>query len=125
MSGAGEDDYPHNWLLQVWLDGGVVAAVLCLATLAIAPAVIVRLGRRARLVRRVVWLPLLGAYIFLLLEFAKSSDFYAERGLFALAVLAVYASRSPADAGRNSASIAGHGAAVISGDGPDARGPVP
>ena len=38
-------------------------------------------------------MPLLGAYVFLLLEFAKSSDFYAARGLFALAVLAVYASR--------------------------------
>ncbi|HUE95405.1 MAG TPA: hypothetical protein VMN39_02040, partial [Longimicrobiaceae bacterium] len=36
---------------------------------------------------------LLGAYLFLLLEFSKSSDFYAARGLFALAVLVVYASR--------------------------------
>ncbi len=93
MSGAGEDDYPHNWLLQVWLDGGVVAAILCLATLAIAPGAIARLGRGARAARKTVWLPLLGAYLFLLLEFAKSSDFYAARGLFALAVLAVYASR--------------------------------
>lgn len=92
MSGAGEGDYPHNWLLQVWLDGGVVAVILCLATLAIAPGAIARLGRGARVARKAVWLPLLGAYLFLLLEFSKSSDFYAARGLFALAVLAVYAS---------------------------------
>lgn len=93
MSGAGEGDYPHNWLLQVWLDGGVVAAILCLATLALAPGAVARLGRGARAARKAVWLPLLGAYLFLLLEFAKSSDFYAARGLFALAVLVVYASR--------------------------------
>lgn len=94
MAGATADSYVHNWLLQVWLDAGIIGVLLCLAAIAF-PVVVGLRSRRSELATG-QWLPLLGAYVFMLLEYAKSSDFYTARVLFILGVLLVSLGSSPA-----------------------------
>jgi O-antigen ligase len=92
MSGTGQQLYPHNWALQVWLDGGIVGLVLCALALAAPPAyAVLRTRRKGRhLVRS--WLPLAAGYVFILLEYSKSQNFYTSRLLFVLGVLVIRAS---------------------------------
>jgi len=98
MSGRGPDLYPHNWVLQVWLDGGMLGLVLCLTALAIPILFAVPLGRgrpRSAVAR---WLPLGGAYAFLVLEYSKSSDFYTARLLLVIGAAWIYSVRPPRSA---------------------------
>jgi O-antigen ligase len=95
MSGTTEQLYPHNWALQVWLDGGLIGLMLCVATLSLPIVYVMAQSRRPaekQLVTR--WLPLLAVYIFLLLEYSKSSDFYSARLVFVIGLTLIYAARS-------------------------------
>lgn len=97
MSGRTEDLYPHNWALQVWLDGGVVGLLLTLALIALPLiAVLPALRRGSRSASPASrWLPVCGAYSFLVLEYTKSFNFYTARMLLVLGVLLLYAARAP------------------------------
>lgn len=90
MSGTSDSLYPHNMILQVWLDGGVIGLVLLLAVLTLPFFIMLRDWRwDAAWQRRCV--PLVGMYLFLALEFAKSSNFYGARILFLTGIMAVWA----------------------------------
>lgn len=95
MSGTAEQFYPHNWVLQVWVDGGLVGLALCIAAVA-TPLLYAwkQAGKwgEASLRRS---LPVAAAYLFLLLEYSKSSDFYSARLLFVMGSVLIYAARLP------------------------------
>ncbi len=81
MSGGPEDYYPHNWLLQIWLDGGLpgVAALLWIVALPL----LVLGWRQPAGWRRQPELIIAGAcYLLLVLEYSKSHNFYIARDLF-------------------------------------------
>ncbi len=78
MSGGPEDYYPHNWLLQIWLDGGL-PGVAALLWIVLSPLLV--LGRRGW--QRRSELIITGAcYLLLVLEYSKSHNCYIARDLF-------------------------------------------
>lgn len=90
MSGTSDSLYPHNMILQVWLDGGLIGLVLLLAVLALPFLIMLRDWRWDEAWQRRC-IPLVGMYLFLVLEFAKSSNFYGARILFLTGIMAVWA----------------------------------
>ena len=85
MTGASEAFYPHNFFLQVWLDGGIVAALL---TAFVVGLPIIMFFTRGEKVDS-VGLSFLAIYIFMLLEYSKSYNFYTARILFISYVIAI------------------------------------
>jgi O-antigen ligase len=81
--------YPHNLFLQVWLDGGLVAMLLMLV-IALLPFALVVLRLWRRRLTDLIWLPPLGIYLFVLLEYSKSFDFYTARALLIFGVGALW-----------------------------------
>lgn len=80
--GLNQEGYPHNILLQFWLDGGIVPTILGVVVLMV-PLV---LGIKEMLSDRTDPIPvpalaLTGAFAFETLEFMKSTDAYAARSL--------------------------------------------
>lgn len=87
LSGTSDSLYPHNHLLQVWLDGGIVAAAL-LATLLVLPFAVYAWHLHRADLRA---LPFLGIYLFLILEYAKSANFYSGRTFIVFGLAATWA----------------------------------
>lgn len=85
MAGATEASYPHNFLLQVWLDGGIIAALLTVLVVSLPLWAFLRSDERAGATK----LSLLGVFIFMVLEYSKSYNFYTSRLLFIFCALAV------------------------------------
>jgi len=77
MSGATEAFYPHNFFLQVWLDGGIVAALLTAFVIGL-PIVMFFVNKKRM---GSIDLSFLAIYIFMLLEHSKSYNLYTARML--------------------------------------------
>ena len=87
MAGAAEKSYPHNFILQVWLDGGVVALAF-LMLLLFLPVWSVYKNRKID-THNYCWVAPAAIWLTCLLLYFKSSDFYTARpiiitGLFIL-----------------------------------------
>ncbi|MGD8495010.1 MAG: O-antigen ligase family protein [Gemmatimonadales bacterium] len=98
MSGTTENLYPHNLALQVWLDGGLPGLFICLAVLALPIVYALRQSRRRPAPSPSRWLPFAAAYVFLLLDYSKSSNFYSARLVFVVGALLILAVRLPRSA---------------------------
>ena len=77
MSGATEAFYPHNFFLQVWLDGGIVATLL--TTFVIGLPIVMFFVKDKKVSS--IGLSFLAIYMFMLLEHSKSYNFYTARML--------------------------------------------
>jgi O-antigen ligase len=90
MSGQMDGNYAHNLLLQVWLDGGLLAVLLLLVVMILpfALALVVARTDRSRFAAAV---PFLAVYLFMILEFSKSGNFYSARGFFVFGLLSAFA----------------------------------
>jgi len=91
MSGGSETSYPHNVILQIWLDGGIIPALATIAMLLLpyyALCLAIRLPD-SRIDSS--WLPYLAAYSFLFLDYMKSTNSYTARDLFLLELFALNA----------------------------------
>lgn len=84
LSAGHDGGYPHNLFLQVWLDGGVLAVILLAVTLLTPIGFTVRWLWRSGNRPGYFVLPLIGMYMFTLLEYSKSGNFYTSRSLFLL-----------------------------------------
>lgn len=91
MAGATEATYPHNFLLQVWLDGGIIALLL---TVFIFLLPLLAFLRRDETTGGVA-LSVLGVYVFLILEYSKSYNFYTSRLLFIFCILTLSSFSGP------------------------------
>jgi O-antigen ligase len=89
MAGAYEGYYPHNLLLQAWLDGGVVAFLL-LFSLVLFPFLFSFWHLFAGRLQSNSWIPSLGLFLFLVLEYSKSINFYSGRLLLVMSIVAVW-----------------------------------
>lgn len=93
MAGAHEAYYPHNLFLQAWLDGGVIAFLLLFVLIAFPFLLCLWYSMRGE-VRSTLWVPHLGLFAFLVLEYLKSTNFYTGRLLIVVGVVAVWAAYS-------------------------------
>jgi O-antigen ligase len=89
MAGAHEGHYPHNLFLQVWLDGGIVAFVLLFGLVAFPFILALWHLWRGRLASN-RWIVYLGLFLFLILEYSKSINFYSGRLLLVMGMAAVW-----------------------------------
>jgi|GEM_PF-5281295 len=85
-SGTEDRLYPHNMILQVWLDGGIIAVLPLLLWLLIP---FIRVLRNFPS-NHVWWVPFLACYMLFILESMKSGDFYGARGIVIFGSLAVF-----------------------------------
>ncbi|MCC5931468.1 MAG: O-antigen ligase family protein [Cyclobacteriaceae bacterium] len=84
--------YPHNLYLQILVDGGFIAfSILFAITMFPFLYAVLLFKKKILTIKSYVWLPLLMCYAFLLLEFAKSSNFYDARGFIALGIIVILA----------------------------------
>ncbi|MCS3938737.1 O-antigen ligase [Salinibacter ruber] len=90
MAGAHEAYYPHNLFLQAWLDGGLIAFLLLFALIAF-PFLLCMWYLVKGEIRSTLWVPQLGLFSFLVLEYLKSTNFYTGRLLIVVGVVAVWA----------------------------------
>ncbi len=82
--------YPHNLYLQVLIDGGIIAFLLLLSITIFPLIYAYRLYMNGYLtLKTYIWIPIITCYSFLLLEFAKSSNFYDARVFIALGIVSV------------------------------------
>ncbi len=91
VSMGAESAYPHNIVMQVWLDGGVVPAVTTVIMLLLPYYASWLILRSARRRADLSWLPYLATYSFVLLEYMKSTNSYTARDLFLLELFALHA----------------------------------
>lgn len=82
---ADESTYPHNFLLQLWVDGGVGAVLLMLIIASLPILAFLTSDEKAGAVR----LSLLGIYLYLVLDFSKSYNVYTGRLLFIFCALSI------------------------------------
>lgn len=83
---AGDEfTYPHNFLLQLWVDGGIGAVLLMLIIVSLPVLAFLTSEERAGAAR----LALLGIYLYLVLDFSKSYNFYTGRLLFVFCALSI------------------------------------
>jgi O-antigen ligase len=80
-----ESTYPHNFLLQLWVDGGVGAVLLMLIIVSLPILAFLASDEKAGTVR----LSLLGIYLYLVLDFSKSYNMYTGRLLFIFCALSI------------------------------------
>lgn len=80
-------NYPHNIFIQLWLDGGVFAAIAGLLFFTLP--IIVMVYRLIFSERDDIWLPsaVLGAYLVFFIDYMKSHEIYTGITLFILAGL--------------------------------------
>jgi O-antigen ligase len=90
MAGAHEGYYPHNLFLQVWLDGGVIAFLMLFGVVAFPFLLALWYLMNGRFRSR-TWVLYLGLFLFLVLEYSKSINFYAGRLLLVISIVAVWA----------------------------------
>lgn len=86
-SSGQEDNHPHNFLLQVWLDGGVIALLLTLIVTCIPIFFLIRFIRLNTF--DVYGLSFLLIYSFVILDFLKSYNFYTSRSLVIIGVVSI------------------------------------
>lgn len=81
--------YPHNLFLQVGIDGGIIS-ILMLFIVVIFPPLFFIISRHNGIInfQPIAW-GLLSAYIYLVLEYSKSGDFYKARTLIIIASLLI------------------------------------
>jgi O-antigen ligase len=84
-SGSREDTHPHNMFLQIWLDAGI-AAVILLAIIIVWPLMKAISVLRSNPPDHIL-LSVTGIYVFLVLQYSKSGDFYLSRELFLIGLL--------------------------------------
>lgn len=89
LSSGNEVGGPHNFLLQVWLDGGAVALLLT-ATLLIWWLVVPLQTLRRRWNSQL--LVIFSLVLFIILEYSKSSNFYTARSLIVTGGFVVFLS---------------------------------
>ncbi len=89
MAGAHEGHYPHNLFLQVWLDGGIVA-FLILFGLVVFPFLLALWHLVKGRLPTNQWIVYLGLFLFLVLEYSKSINFYSGRFLLVMGIVAVW-----------------------------------
>jgi O-antigen ligase len=81
--------YPHNLFLQVGVDGGLFAIIL-LMVVVIAPLIIFYKAKVRHIFKNdPMPVAFLAAYLWALLEYCKSGDFYKARALFIIASLLI------------------------------------
>lgn len=85
ISSGDEQGYPHNFLLQLWLDGGLVAVALGSALIVIP--LFTLWGRIRTKPFDPIVLSLFALLLFFLAEFSKSFSFYTARPLLIIATL--------------------------------------
>ena len=78
MSGG---TYPHNMFLQIWLDAGVFPLVIVCSLLG-TPIIALVMHRKNMISDNKIWIPCIGIYLFMIMEYSKSYDFYTSRVLF-------------------------------------------
>ena len=88
ISSMKEGYYPHNLFLQTWLDAGVLAFItlLIICWYPLYRAIIFRLFINKKNLK---WVPLIGYYCFLFLEYSKSTDFYEARMFFVIGIISL------------------------------------
>jgi len=87
MSGVSDSDYPHNLILQVWLDAGIIGVVL-LVTMLFIPLLVFwhrrwNEGSRAAL-------PFVAMYIFFVMQYQVSYNAYTARGVVLMGLLTTF-----------------------------------
>lgn len=96
LSRGFDGGYPHNLFMQVWLDGGWLAVILLVAILGLPIFVAVqRVVQGERNTGTDILFSLLAMFVFEILEFSKSGNFYAARILLVLSVAVVIAATAP------------------------------
>lgn len=88
ISGMEEGYYPHNLFLQSWLDGGFFA-FLFLSLICWFP--FFKAYEFYKLIdkKNIKWIPFISFYLFLFLEYSKSTDFYEARMFFIVGLISV------------------------------------
>ena len=81
-------NYPHNLYLQIMVDGGLIALVLLLI-ISLYPLLLTFRAYQKKLLKSVVFIPLLSCYIFYLINFMLAMNFYEGRILIALGLIIV------------------------------------
>lgn len=88
MSGVAEGAYPHNFLLQTWLDGGAIAIVILTFTLIIPYVVFWCYRNRWSALSSIPWL---GLYTYFILQYLVSYNFYTARSIAIFGLISVIA----------------------------------
>lgn len=81
--------YPHNLFLQVGIDGGLLGIILLTVVIAVPLVIFYEAWSHKVFDNEALPVALLVAYLWALLEYSKSGDFYRARDLFMLASLLV------------------------------------
>jgi O-antigen ligase len=89
MAGAHEAHYPHNLFLQVWLDGGIISFLLLLGLVVFPFLYALWQLIRGRLPSN-HWIVYPALFLFLFLEYSKSSNFYTGRFLLVTGIVSVW-----------------------------------
>lgn len=84
LSSGSESYYPHNLLLQIWLDGGLIGVFLITVTLLLPIWFVFRRGKRHM---EHLTLPFLAMYVFFILTYQTSSNAYTARAMILMGVL--------------------------------------
>jgi len=89
ISSGVEGYYPHNLFLQVMLDGGIIALIVLMFICLFPYFRTIQLLLNSKLSHSYFWIPLIGCFSFLFLEYSKSSDFYSARIFVSLGLVLV------------------------------------
>lgn len=81
-------NYPHNLYLQIMVDGGLIALILLLF-ITLYPLVLAYNAYRKKLLKSLVWIPLISCYVFYLINFLLAMNFYEGRILLAFGLIIV------------------------------------
>lgn len=113
--------YPHNIVLQVWLEAGLIGVILLLTTLAIPLA---GFWRRRRRKGAKAALPFLVVYLFFVMGYLVSSNAYTARPILLSAMLTIFAATCsqryrPRGKTRNQPILSRDGDGQVSWIGPD------
>ncbi|MCF8011396.1 MAG: hypothetical protein K9L17_10725 [Clostridiales bacterium] len=87
FSAGNEWGYPHNFLLQVWLDGGLIAVLLAILILLLPLWYLLKALKQKGI--QPYLLSLFSTFILLILEYSKSYDFYSSRAIFIIGTISI------------------------------------
>ena len=83
-----DDNYPHNLLLQIWLDGGIVALILGVLFLSYPIYLFFKNIRKTKYNLNSILM--LSLYVFYFFNYSKSSNFYTARDIIIMGILLVF-----------------------------------
>jgi len=92
LSVRSDVSYPHNLVLQVWLDAGIIGVLLLIVTLCV-PLVVFWNHRRSEGARMA--LPFLAMYLFFIMQYQVSYNAYTARSIFVMGLLTTFAASYP------------------------------